>query len=69
MKFNIWGVGGLIKICREIPSLVNLEQKHQELRVKTSVSSPLIVAGDVIIATKVLVIAICDATMNKESTA
>jgi len=58
-----------IKICREIPTLANTEQKYQALYVKTSISLPFIVAGDVIIATKALVIATFDATMYKESTA
>jgi hypothetical protein len=59
----------LIKICREIPALANIEQKYQALYVKTSVSLPFILAGDVIIATKAMVIATCDTTMYKESTA
>jgi hypothetical protein len=48
--------------------LANIEQKYQEFYVKTSVSLPFIVAGDVIITTKALVIATCDATTYKEST-
>ena len=49
--------------------MANTEQKYQALYVKTSISLPFIVAGDVIIATKALVIATFDATMYKESTA
>jgi hypothetical protein len=45
-----------------------MEQKYQALYVRTSVSLPFIVAGDVIIATKALVIATSDTSMCKEST-
>jgi hypothetical protein len=69
VKFDNRGGGALIKICRGIPTLANIEQKYQALHVKTSVSLPFIVAGNVIIATSALVIATCDATMYKESTA
>jgi len=61
--------GTLIKICREIPTSANTEEKYQALYMKASVSLPFSFAGDVIIATKALAIATFDATMNKGSTA